>query len=487
MLDKINLKVKIEKDRYRSEKKRLSARLGDLQRQVKDLNIPVTLIVEGWEAAGKGTLINGLLMPMDPRTFRVYNFKKEKNEDEAFRPFLWRYWIKIPEKGQIAIFNRSYYSELLYHDKPSHRLMDQANEFEETLSQDGMVFIKVFVHISKAEQKKRFDKLLGNESTAWRVSQDDLRENEAYGVLKKRLNPGLHQTDNYFAPWYIIEGEQKDYALIKLLSIVVMRLENAIATKKNDAANIPLIQAGDMPYQSRILDSIDLDQVLDRETYQKELKAGQKKIRLLQYELYRQRLPVVLIFEGWDAGGKGGAIKRLTANLDPRGYMVYPTAAPNDTERKHHYLWRFWRDMPKDGHLGIWDRSWYGRLMVEPIEGLLSAEAFNRSYREINEFEKQMIDAGAVVLKFWLQIDQEEQAKRFEERQENPDKGWKITAEDWRNREKWDLYEMAVNKMLLKTSTRSAPWIVVEANDKYYARVKVLKEVIKKLEAHLQG
>lgn len=487
MLDKINLKVKIDKERYRSEKKRLSSRLGDLQRQVKELNIPVSVIVEGWEAAGKGTLINGLLMPMDPRTVRVYNFKKEKNEDEAFRPFLWRYWIKTPEKGQIAIFNRSYYSELLYYDKPSYHLMDQANEFEETLSQDGMVFIKIFVHISRNEQKKRFDKLLSNESTAWRVSEDDRRENDAYEALKKRLNPGLHQTDNYFAPWYIIEGEQKDYALIKLLSILVMRLENAIATKRDEPAKIPLIQAGDMPYQSQILDSIDLDQALDQETYKKELKAGQKKIRLLQYELYRQRLPVVLVFEGWDAAGKGGAIKRLTANLDPRGYMVYPTAAPNDTERVHHYLWRFWRDIPKDGHLGIWDRSWYGRLMVEPIEGLLSGEAFNRSYREINEFERQMIDAGAIVLKFWLQIDQEEQAKRFEERQENPDKGWKITAEDWRNREKWDLYEMAVNKMLLKTSTRSAPWIVVEANDKYYARIKVLKEVIAKLEDHLQG
>ena len=238
--------------------------------------------------------------------------------------------------------------------------------------------------------------------------------------------------------------------------------------------------------QSSVLSRADLTLAYGKEEYEKRLKKLQKKIEKLHGEVYRRRIPVVIGFEGWDAGGKGGAIKRLTENMDPRGYVVNPTAAPTEVEKAHHYLWRFWKAMPKDGHIAIFDRTWYGRVMVERIEGFSTAGEWQRAYQEINDMEKDLYDAGAVVLKFWMQIDKDEQERRFKERQQNPEKQWKITEEDWRNREKWDLYEAAVNEMLLRTSTEYAPWIVVEGNDKYYARIKVLETVVNALERRLK-
>ena len=235
-----------------------------------------------------------------------------------------------------------------------------------------------------------------------------------------------------------------------------------------------------------ILAETDLSKSMPKEVYEERLKALQKKMEHLHGELYRRRIPVVLGFEGWDAGGKGGAIKRLTSHMDPRGYVVNPTASPSDTEKAHHYLWRFWRAMPKAGHIAIFDRTWYGRVMVERIEGFCTEKEWKRAYGEINAMEQDLVNAGAIVLKFWMQIDKDEQARRFKARQENPKKQWKITDEDWRNREKWDQYEVAVEEMLEKTSMPHAPWIVVEGNDKYYARIKVLECVTEAIEKRLK-
>ena len=203
---------------------------------------------------------------------------------------------------------------------------------------------------------------------------------------------------------------------------------------------------------------------------------------ILHSELDSRRIPVVLGFEGWDAGGKGGAIKRLTEAMDPRGYVVNPTAAPSAVEKNHHYLWRFW----KAGHVAIFDRTWYGRVMVERIEGFCTKEEWQRAYKEINDMEAHLAHSGAIVLKFWMHIDKDEQERRFKERMENPEKQWKITDEDWRNREKWDQYEEAVNEMVIRTSTSYAPWIIVEGNDKYYARIKVLESVVNAIERRLK-
>ena len=245
-------------------------------------------------------------------------------------------------------------------------------------------------------------------------------------------------------------------------------------------------QAEENRAEETILSRADLTLSYTKEEYKERLKKLQKKIQKLHGELYRRRIPVVLGFEGWDAGGKGGAIKRLTQKMDPRGYVVHPTASPNDIERAHHYLWRFWTDMPKAGHVTIFDRTWYGRGDGGADRRLLHQRRVAESYKEINDMERDLTDAGAIVLKFWMQIDKDEQERRFRAREENPEKRWKITDEDWRNRAKWDQYEEAVNEMLLRTSTPNAPWIVVEGNCKYYARIKVLETVCDAIEARIR-
>ncbi len=277
---------------------------------------------------------------------------------------------------------------------------------------------------------------------------------------------------------------------MKILKSVTEQLERALEEKAGKKA-VQKVSSGisldaGSRYQNGVLSGVDLSKALTREEYKEKLDKLQKRLEILHSDIYRLRIPVVLGFEGWDAGGKGGAIKRLTSHLDPRGYQVCPTASPNDIERKHHYLWRFWNKVPKAGHVAIFDRTWYGRVMVERIEGFCTEDDWKRAYQEINEMEAHMANAGAVVLKFWLHIDKDEQERRFKERMEIPEKQWKITDEDWRNREKWDQYEIAVNEMLVRTSTTYAPWIVVEGNNKYYARVKVLETVVDALEKKIQ-
>ncbi len=296
----------------------------------------------------------------------------------------------------------------------------------------------------------------------------------------------LERTDTEFAPWTIIEATDRNYAAMKILKTVTERLQQALAEKASLKAAEKVdsgiaLDAGSR-YQNGVLSGVDLSKALTKEEYKAKLDKLQKRLEILHSDIYRLRIPVVLGFEGWDAGGKGGAIKRLTSHMDPRGYQVCPTASPNDIERKHHYLWRFWNKVPKAGHVAIFDRTWYGRVMVERIEGFCSENDWKRAYQEINEMEAHMANSGAVVLKFWLHIDKDEQERRFKERMEIPEKQWKITDEDWRNREKWDQYEIAVNEMLVRTSTTYAPWIVVEGNSKYYARVKVLQTVVDALE-----
>ena len=256
--------------------------------------------------------------------------------------------------------------------------------------------------------------------------------------------------------------------------------------EREEGAVHPPVKLPDERFKNGVLSGVDLTKTLTREEYKERLDKLQKKLEVLHGELYRLRIPVVIGFEGWDAAGKGGAIRRLTSHLDPRGYKVNPTAAPNDVEKVHHYLWRFWREMPKAGHIAIFDRTWYGRVMVERIEGFCSEADWKRAYQEINEMEEHMANFGAVIVKFWIHIDKDEQERRFKERMEAPAKQWKITDEDWRNREKWDAYEQAVNEMLVRTSTTYAPWTIIEGNSKYFARVKVLETVVEAMEEKIR-
>ena len=509
MLEKVDLTKKISKEEYKKRMPELEARLGRLQRECKALGIPVLIVFEGFGAAGKGLQIGRLIQSMDPRGFEVHPIKNE-TEEEQMHPFMWRFWTKTPARGRISIFDGSWYRRVLIDRfekrtkaKDLPEVFHSINSFEQQLAEDGDLIIKLFLDIDKKEQKKRFDKLEKNKETAWRVSQGDRERNAHYDAYAAMMEDMLFKTDTDYAPWTIIESMDRRFATLKIYTTVIKAMADQIekvqrrnagkadgAERAADADGIGEIarEADDQmkDLQVSILSKADLSLSYTREEYKEKLDKLQKKIEKLHGELYRRRIPVVLGFEGWDAGGKGGAIKRLTARMDARGYVVNPTASPNDIEKAHHYLWRFWRAMPKDGHVAIFDRTWYGRVMVERIEGFCTTEEWKRAYKEINDMEKDLYDAGAVVIKFWMHIDKDEQERRFKERQENPEKQWKITDEDWRNREKWDQYEDAVNEMLLRTSTDYAPWVVVEGNSKYYARVKVLETVVKAIEAKLK-
>ena len=494
MLEKIDLSKKVDKKTYRRVMDEAEEKLGLLQRECKDAGIPVILVFEGMGAAGKGVQINRLIQALDPRGFDVYACDRP-TEDEQMRPFLWRYWTKTPAKGRIAVFDRSWYRSVQV-DRfdgltPEDKLGDAYQDilsFEKQLCDDGTVIMKFFLYIDKDEQKKRFKKLEGSKETSWRVTDEDWNRNKDFDRYLKMNEEMLEKTDTDYAPWVIIEAVDKDYAALKIVSSVMDRLEYELEHRRPEDEKTAQRQEAKTRerFKNGVLSGIDLSKSLTEEEYKTRLKKLQKRLAELHSELYRLRIPVVIGFEGWDAGGKGGAIKRLTSNLDPRGYRVNPTAAPNDIEKVHHYLWRFWNNVPKAGHIAIFDRTWYGRVMVERIEEFCSEAQWRRAYQEINEMESHMANAGAVVLKFWLHIDKDAQERRFRERQANPAKQWKITDEDWRNREKWDQYEEAVNEMLIRTSTTYAPWIVVEGNDKRYARVKVLQTVVDALEKKIK-
>jgi AMP-polyphosphate phosphotransferase len=492
MLEKIDLTQTIDKADYRKRMEVLKPKLGLLQRQAHDLGIPLLVLFEGWGASGKGTLINNIILSMDPRGFKVYS-TQVPTEEERLRPFLWRFWTKTPEKGRTAIFDRSWYGRVLGErvEKALKKgalveAYDEINAFERQLVSGGTVIVKFLLHISKKEQKKRFEKLEKSPYTNWRVTDEDWADHKKYDAYVEAIENMLATTDTAPAPWTVVEAQDGKFATIKIFSTVVQALERAVSERDGRKTG----QTGKVPPKSgprsrSILDNSDLALTISREEYKEKLKKYQEKIWELEHILFMKRLPVAIVFEGWDAAGKGGAIRRLVQGMDPRGYEVVPFAAPNDVEKQHHYLWRFWNKLPKAGHINIFDRSWYGRVLVERVEGFCNERDWRMAYQEINETEKQWAAFGMVVIKFWLHISYNEQLKRFNARKKDTEKQWKITDEDWRNRGKWDSYKKAVDEMLLRTDTPYAPWTVVEANSKQYARIKILKTVIKAIEKAL--
>lgn len=499
MLGEVDLNRKLSKKEYKEMMDELAPKFSALQREAKKKGLPVMIVFEGWGASGKGTLINRLIQPLDPRGFKVFTIQEESDE-EKMHPFLWRFWTKTPERGRIHIFDRSWYRRVITEqiDHPKNRAeLDSAYQqilsFEEQLAADGTLIIKFFLHISADEQEKRLKKLEHSPETRWRVTKADWKHFKQYKDYLPMYDRMLEQTDMPWASWHVIEAEDREYAAAKVMAVTSRLVEERLRecdyrslSLSQESENTPSETNGfEETIRTGVLDGVDVGLSLTKEDYKKRLTELQKELTRLQNEMYLKRIPVVVALEGWDAAGKGGAIKRLTEPLDPRGYEVVPTAAPNDIEKAHHYLWRFWKSMPKDGHMTVFDRTWYGRVMVERIEGFCSQAEWHRAYREINQMEQQLTDHGVIVLKFWLQIDKDEQERRFKERMENPEKQWKITDEDWRNREKWDDYVKAVDEMILRTSTTYAPWTIVEANSKYYARIKILETVVRALKQRI--
>jgi polyphosphate:AMP phosphotransferase len=507
MLEKIDLSRKLDKDEYRKIAPALRDRLGALQRLARGAEMPVIIIFEGWEASGKGTLMNELILPLDPRGFNVhYTHASSDDNQNAFWPPMRRFWSITPPRGRIGIFNRSWYRLIM--DDPDvipyrDRMTSSISSLERQLAQDGYIMIKFFLHISRKEQKKRLEKLDRDKTSTWRVSEKEWQDNRNYDKTARLVDEIIQSTDKPYAPWTLVESHDRRFAVVKILGTVIKGIEKGLEAyeqKKKDADQPASIDVSpdpagtdnsgqgisDSTFGPSLLRNMDMTKKLDRRDYEEKLPKLQNRLRELQYELYKVRRPMVIVFEGQDAAGKGGCIKRLTQKLDPRGYQVSPTASPNDWERAHHYLWRFWEAFPKAGHIGIYDRSWYGRVLVERVEGFAEDAEWRRAFGEINEMEYQWVSCGTIIVKFWLQIDSEEQLARFNGRRDNPEKSWKITDEDWRNREKWPEYEKAVEEMMLRTSTTFAPWTMVEANDKLYARVKVLRKAVGAIEASLK-
>ena len=475
---------KAENDKLKAEIKELRASLMGMQQTIREKGLPILVLVEGWAAAGKGSLINELISEIDPRNYNVTS-PVITPESEARYPFLYPYAKAIPENGKIMFYDsgwmedcvRKYLHRDITKDEYKKRVR-AVEEFERQLRDGGYLVLKLFVDISEKEQHKRISALRESFETEWRVSAEDMWQLSEYKLFREGYESFMEKTGKVI-PWHVLDGSKRTIAARDALKLLVDQIGKALEEGryigKPFKENFPLIK---MPK----LAEVDLSPALTDEEYKKELKKLQKRLGELHNVIYRKKIPVILCYEGWDAAGKGGNIRRIARPLDPRGFDVMPIASPEPHEKNRQYLWRFWTRLPRSGHVCIFDRTWYGRVMVERLEGFCAEDDWKRAFNEINEFENELVEAGVVLIKFWVQIDSETQLARFTDRQNTPEKQWKLTEEDWRNREKWPQYEEAIDEMLQKTSTKNAPWFIIESNDKKYARIKALRIVIDALE-----
>ncbi len=492
MFESAELGHTIDKETWRREVPLLREALLDAQYDLlQKAEFPVVILISGVDGAGKGETVNVLNEWMDPRHIQTHAVG-DPTDEEREQPGMWRYWRLLPPKGKIGIFFRSWYSGPIgaaLHGEAKNSELDQQMEritrFEKMLADEGALILKFWLHLSKAGQRKRLKSLEKDSATRWRVTERDWRNFKIYDRFRGVAEHALRQTSTAEAPWTIIEGTDPRYRYLAVgravLQAVRARLDAAAPCKAT--ATVPPV----IPHLDAIsvLNRLDLSQKIPKKTYEKELEKYQGELNLLTRHKNFARMSVAVVFEGFDAAGKGSAIRRITGALDARFYRVIPTAAPTEDERAQPYLWRFWRQIPRRGHLAVFDRSWYGRVLVERVEGFCSRADWMRAYGEINDFEEQLVRNRTLILKFWLHISKEEQLRRFKEREQVSFKRYKITPEDWRNREKWDEYESAVCDMIDRTGTEIAPWTLVESDDKLFARIKVLKTLCERIGAAL--
>ena len=572
----------LPKDEYRQRRDALMKRLVVLQQQARERGVGLVVLFEGWDGAGKGSRISDLMYHLDARATSVHvtenldveaarAFAGSEYGVTGFYPAMQQFWQALGMRGTITFYDRGWYTvatqRMLYaeygdlvlggrsaeggenakekgrpmaaaiaearderHIDSLRRALTSAADFERQLVDDGYLVTKFFVHVTKEAQRKRLVRLHDDPATRWRVDERKLASVDAYEEAYRLYDNLLEGSDFSYAPWHLVNGEDKRRANLEIAKTLVDVLEAALAAAPDAeaaqaAAKAQANSAGALagascaertpeeaarvleeaeraaaeasaraPRASRFrllpdppeADGKDSAPALDPEVYKRELKEQQKRLNRLEMEMYQKRIPLMLMYEGWDAAGKGGNIKRVAQALDARAYTIFPSPAPTKPELLHPHLWRYWTRLPKAGHVGIYDRSWYGRVLVERVEGFASVAEWTRAYDEINEFERELVRWGAILLKFWVDVSPEEQLCRFRDREEDPAKRWKITDEDWRNRDKRPQYQAAVDDMLRLTSTPIAPWIVLESDDKRRARVEALKIINDALEARLR-
>jgi polyphosphate:AMP phosphotransferase len=492
MFESAELGHKVDKETFRVEEPKLRAALLETQEQLRENgSFPVIILISGVDGSGKGETINILYEWMDPRYLSTHAFYAPTAEERA-RPSMWRYWRALPPKGRVGIFSGSWYSHPIA-ERISNSLsrsdfdqrMDQLNRFEAMLVNEGALVLKFWIHLSKDAQRERLKSIEANPLTRWRVTKASWDRLKTYDKLQEVAGHLLRTTNTPWAPWIIVEGTDDRYRSLTVGRTILDSLQRRLAEKREQNSPVapPLSPRVD---SLDVLSSLDMSQSLNKKAYETELATWQGRLaELMRHPEFKKRA-LILAFEGSDAAGKGGAIRRVMSAMDARQYQIIPIAAPTEEERAQPYLWRFWRHMPRLGRVAIFDRTWFGRVLVERVEGFCSEADWLRAYSEINDFEHDIWRAGGIVIKFWLQISDEEQLKRFEERAQIEHKRFKITEEDWRNREKAGAYHTAVCDMVDRTSSGTAPWTIVESNDKLFARIKVLRTICERLEKELK-
>ncbi|MDD3179368.1 MAG: polyphosphate:AMP phosphotransferase [Opitutaceae bacterium] len=491
MFEAAELGRKVTKEEYEKKLAGLRSSLLTAQFAAREARIPLIVIVSGVEGAGKGEMVHRLNGWFDPRGVETHAFW-DTSDEESERPAYWRFWRSMPARGRIGIFFGSWYTAPIIRrvfGKSSNSELDSALErivfLEKMLADDGIVIVKLWMHLSKKKQRERLQQMAKDPLTRWRVTKADRKNCKLYSKFSRVSERAIRRTDAAHAPWHVVEATDRRYRELEAGRLILEALQQALENKAKKEKPAPVKTSTVAPradHAISILDRVDLKSKLTEAAYDKEMDQLQSDLTRLTWAAREKKVATVALFEGWDAAGKGGAIRRVVEAIDPRLISVVPIAAPTDEERAHHYLWRFWRHLPRDGRMVIFDRTWYGRVLVERVEGFATEAEWRRAYLEINDFEEQLVEHGGVLAKFWLHISKAEQLRRFEERQRTPTKVYKITEEDWRNRKRWPLYEDAINEMVARTSTEFAPWTLVAGNDKLSARVQILRELVARLE-----
>jgi AMP-polyphosphate phosphotransferase len=488
----------VGKEEFEAEVPKLRLELLEAQRALQKAGVPVIVLLAGADGAGKGETVSRVLEWLDTRGLDTHAFGPPTDEERE-RPRWWRYWMQLPPRGRIGFFFGSWYSGPLVERAFGRlsrarydRMLGEIAFFEQMLAEDGALVVKLWIHLSKKGLRKRMRRLEADPATRWKITKTEWRHFRKYDRFIDASEHAIRRTDTIHAPWLLVEASDERYRDLMAGRTLLERFRRRLAEAPKGKAAAPAGSFAPPPAMSKeasltILDRVDVKLKLDPEEYAKRLEKAQGKLGRLVRAAFEKKRSSIVVFEGWDASGKGGNIRRITAAMDSRTYRVISVAAPTDEEKAHHYLWRFWRHVPRAGYVTLYDRSWYGRVLVERVEGFAQPEEWSRAYLEINDFEHQLVGHGIVLAKFWLQVDAKEQLRRFREREAVAWKRHKIGPEDWRNREKWDAYEEAVSDMIARTSTVEAPWTLVAANDKRFARVRVVESLCRRLEQALDS